>query len=150
MDSKIATYEEYNEILQWNWEDDSIIAQLEAEYPEFAQRQHAERDARRAEHGYTPSESKPEVLEDEIIIEGQNEIGTVVEYSGEKWLVTKCQYISEKDSADVEDGWDATIPSGRYSWLTRVKDDELSSEDITAIDHALAQPDIPFNFPKGF
>lgn len=66
-----------------------------------------------------PVSEPEEIEEDKILIEGQNVVGSTIEFGGHSWTVYKCEYISEADAADAEDGWDMSLQPGWHSWLKK-------------------------------
>lgn len=63
---------------------------------------------------------EPPALADEIIIDGQNEVGSVIEYKGEKWLVTLSEYTSAQDVQEDVTNEVEGLSVGWHSWLKRV------------------------------
>lgn len=56
---------------------------------------------------------------DEVIIDGKQEVGSVIEYRGEQWLVTLCAKETEVESAS-NDEYDERLSLGWHSWLVRL------------------------------
>jgi len=55
----------------------------------------------------------------EVIISGEQEVGTIIEYRGEQWLVTHCAKETEVEGA-VNDECDERLSLGWHSWLVRL------------------------------
>ena len=67
---------------------------------------------------------EPEVVpvtEDEISIESEQVVGSIITYHGDRWLVKDCSYLSAKEAAELEDGFDIFISAGWHSDLVRIK-----------------------------
>lgn len=64
---------------------------------------------------------------DEVTISGQNEVGTIVEYRGESWLVTHCYEVTGREYTHDED---EDQPAGWYSELFRVRDNSKAMESV--------------------
>ena len=78
------------------------------------------------------AQSKPEQkeAEDEIVIDSQETVGSIIEFHGDKWLVVSSRYITAKEAADLEDGWDAYVQPGWDTVLRKVKPDDKSLEVV--------------------
>jgi hypothetical protein len=112
---KIKTYADYGEALTGILADecsdeevDQQIAELEVEYPEFAARQHAQRDARMAQNA---PYSKPEPAET-IGLAGQYTEGQQVEVDGMTYIIDEVFYISEQQAEFLDDVEDVVIAPG--------------------------------------
>lgn len=55
----------------------------------------------------------------EVIIDGRYEVGAIIEYRGESWLVTLCEQETEAEGA-ANDEYDERLPLGWHSWLVRL------------------------------
>ena len=75
-----------------------------------------------------PPEQKE--AEDEIVIDSQEQVGSIIEFHGDKWLVVSSRYITAKEAADLEDGWDAYVQPGWDTVLRKVKQDDKSLEVV--------------------
>src|SRR6266568_4067188 len=70
-----------------------------------------------------PSAEEPEKreTEDEIVIDSQEQIGSIIEFHGDKWLVVSSRYITEKEAAEIEETHDAYVKPGWDTLLHKVR-----------------------------
>jgi len=70
------------------------------------------------------SKPEPEPLPNEVVINSQKQVGSIIEWRGARWLVLESHYTSDADAADLEDGWDVFVEPGWSATLYRM--DELT------------------------
>ena len=74
-----------------------------------------------AEEAVTNPQPEPlEELPNEIEINSQEPVGTIIEYQGQQWLVTASSYISRQDTIDAEEINDVVLEVGWHSHLVKV------------------------------
>src|SRR5258708_3104916 len=78
-----------------------------------------------------PPEQKE--TKDEIVIDSQETVGSIIEFHGDKWLVVSSRYITAKEAADLEDGWDAYVQPGWDTVLRKVKEGDKSLEVVAEL-----------------
>lgn len=71
---------------------------------------------------------------DDVTISGKNEVGSIIEYCGESWLVTHCYEETGHEPAQIRDEMDEVPPQGWYSELFRVRDN-LKAIQVVAEQH---------------
>lgn len=74
-----------------------------------------------------PAVEEPEQkeVEDQIVIDSQEQVGSIIEFHGDKWLVVSSRYTSAKEAAEIEEAHDAYVQPGWESVLCKVKDQSL-------------------------
>jgi hypothetical protein len=75
-----------------------------------------------------PEHEKPAIVEDEITIASQEKVGSIIDYRSDRWTVIHCEYLTEKDVAEMEDGFDIFVSAGWHSSLVRVKESSANAE----------------------
>ncbi len=81
----------------------------------------------------TTTESVQPELPEEIIIGGQNTVGSLVEYKGQRWLVTLSESEDGVTSADARDDMDEQLPPGWHSWLVKVQPGNTALEVVAEL-----------------
>jgi hypothetical protein len=67
------------------------------------------------------TEEAPKAEAEEIIINGQHEVGTIIEYKGRQWFVAASENYSAQDQQEDEEGGMGSLPIGWHSWLVEVQ-----------------------------
>lgn len=67
------------------------------------------------------SEPEPKETEDQIVIDSQEQVGSIIEFHGDKWLVVNSRYTSAEEAAEIEEEHDAYVQPGWESVLRKVK-----------------------------
>lgn len=103
------------------------LAQLAARTPEQIARDEENHRIEVETHRRRTGASLPEPVQpapvpagqDDVIIAEKHEVGSIIEYRGEKWLVTLCEKETEEEGT-VNDEYDERLPLGWHSWLVRL------------------------------
>jgi hypothetical protein len=86
--------------------------QVQATY----ERQKAETETQQA----AQPASEPLPAQEEITVNEERAIGTIVEHNGRQYRVTACRWLSDQDVAEAEDGFDVFLYAGWNSALTLI------------------------------
>lgn len=103
------------------------LAQLAARTPEQIAQEEEKRAIEIETHQKRTGAPTPEKVipvpthVDDLIVSGKNEVGAIIEYRGEEWLVTSCYQESGAERRDIRDEMDEVPPAGWYSALFRVR-----------------------------
>ena len=67
------------------------------------------------------TETEQKETEDEIVINTQETIGSIIEFHGDKWLVISSEYITSERAEEIEEMHDAYVRPGWDTLIRKVK-----------------------------
>ena len=71
--------------------------------------------------GKPATETEQKETEDEIVINSQETVGSIIEFHDDKWLVISSEYITAKRAEEIEEMHDAYVRPGWDTLIRKVK-----------------------------